>query len=94
MIAHKRKKEGRVPSSILPFLNVKTDGGHKDKHNREVMFVLNSLMDSGITRFNLLHINDAGLDGTIPMAYRGHFYDIGYQSLDGCLFLVEVMRIG
>jgi hypothetical protein len=89
-----RKKEGKVPSSAIPFLNVQTDGGHKDKHNREVMFVLAALKKAGIKRFNLMHINDVGLDGTLPMAFRGHYYDIGYQSLEGPLFLIEVMRIG
>jgi|APCry1669189204_1035204.scaffolds.fasta_scaffold168215_2 hypothetical protein len=88
-----KRKEGRVPSAEMPFVNVLTDGGHKDKHNREVMFVLTALKKAGVKRYNLMHVNDAGLDGSIPMAYQNHFYDIGYMSTEGSLFLIEVMRI-
>ncbi|MDP2106502.1 MAG: hypothetical protein Q8J76_10960 [Desulfobulbaceae bacterium] len=91
-----RKKQGRAfcPSSALCFLSVATDGRQKARHNQEVMFILSLLQKSGIRNHNIAHIDDAGINREIPIAKAGKNFDIGYQSADGEIFLIEVMRLG
>ncbi len=82
-----------IPSSAFPFLLVCTDGAHKERHNDEVMLILSLLKKSGIREYNLHHIRDAGLNREIPIAAGKKIYDIGYCSLDGELFMIEIMRV-
>ncbi|MDP2105882.1 MAG: hypothetical protein Q8J76_07795 [Desulfobulbaceae bacterium] len=58
------------------------------------MKILSLLKWSGITEFNLHHIQDAGLNKEIPIQRGKKAYDIGYCSQDGELFMIEIMRIG
>lgn len=81
-----------LPSSKIPFLNIKTDGRHKDRHNREIMHVLGLLKASGITQYCIHHIDDAGLNHDLPLSLKNKWYDISYVAADGEIFLVEVMR--
>lgn len=87
--------EGRAfcPSSSLPFLNVRTDGAHKKRHNDEVMFVIGTLIKNGIKDYNLHHINDANLVKWLPLQKNGKFYDISYINSKGEIILIEVMRL-
>jgi hypothetical protein len=82
-----------LPSSKIPFLNVKTDGRAKARHNREILYVLGLLRKSGITDYCLHHIDDAGMDKSLPLSLKGKWYDISYVSGDGEIFLVEIMRL-
>jgi len=81
-----------LPSSILPFLNVSTDGRKKDRHNREVLLIAQLLQSTGVKNFCLHHINDAGMNKNLPLSIDGKWYDIAYVAGDGEVFLVEVMR--
>lgn len=82
-----------LPSSKIPFLNVKTDGRRKERHNREILFVLGLLRQAGITDYCLHHIDDAGMDRALPLTLKGKWYDISYVSGDGEIFLIEIMRL-
>jgi len=81
-----------LPSAALPFINVKTDGSLKDRHNREVMFFVRLLRSEGIRDLCMHHINDAAMNKDLPLTLRGKWYDIVYVAPDGEVFLVEVMR--
>lgn len=82
-----------LPSSSLPFLNVATDGKKKDRHNREILIISRLLQASGVKKFCLHHIDDGGMDHTLPLAIGGKWYDISYVAPDGEIFLIEVMRL-
>lgn len=82
-----------LPSSTLPFLNVATDGKRKDRHNREILIIARLLQASGVKDFCLHHVNDAGMDRTLPLTLGGKWYDISYVAPDGEIFLIEVMRL-
>lgn len=82
-----------LPSSKLPFLNVPTDGRKKDRHNREVLILARLLQASGVKRFCLHHVAEAGMDKTLPLMLDGRWYDISYVTPDGECFMVEVMRV-
>lgn len=87
-----RKGPGSIPSSFLPLLSVNTDGKAKDRHNREVSFVLRALQKAGIKTYSLHHIRDGGVEKSLPLMKAGKWYDISYVSGDGEIILVEVMR--
>ena len=82
-----------LPSSVLPFLNVATDGKKKDRHNREVLIIARLLQASGVKEFCLHHVDDAGMNHALPLALGDKWYDISYVAPDGEIFLVEVMRL-
>jgi hypothetical protein len=82
-----------LPSSVLPFLNVATDGRKKDRHNREVLFLSALLRDAGVKDFCLHHVDEAGMNHHLPLAIDGKWYDIAYVAPDGEIFLIEVMRL-
>jgi predicted lactoylglutathione lyase len=81
-----------LPSSRIPFLNVRTDGKAKARHNREILFVLAQLRQAGITDYCLHHIDDAGMDRALPLTLNNKWYDISYVAPDGEIFLIEIMR--
>jgi hypothetical protein len=82
-----------LPSSLLPFLNVSTDGKKKNRHNREVLLIARLLQNTGVKDFCLHHVNDAGMNKNLPLSLNGRWYDIAYVSEDGEVFLIEVMRL-
>jgi hypothetical protein len=82
-----------LPSSLHPFLNVRTDGKKKDRHNREVLIIARLLRASGVKEMCLHHIDDGGMNHALPLSLDGKWYDIAYEAPDGELFLVEVMRL-
>lgn len=82
-----------LPSSVIPFLNVTTDGRKKDRHNSEVLFFSRLLQKSGVTDFCMHHIKDAGMNHNLPLSINGKWYDIAYVAGDGEVFLIEVMRL-
>lgn len=81
-----------LPSSVIPFLNVATDGRRKNRHNREVLFFSHLLHGAGISDFCLHHVDEAGMNRNLPLTVGGKWYDIAYVAGDGEVFLVEVMR--
>ena len=83
-----------LPSAKMGFLNVKTDGKRKDRHNRELLFWLKLLLNAGCSNFLLHHVQEAGMNSSLPMQHRGKWYDLSYVSEDGEVFLVEIMRTG
>lgn len=82
-----------LPSSKLPFLNVKTDGRRKDRHNREILFLSQLLQAAGITDYCLHHVNDAGMNRNLPLTLAGKWYDLVYVAPDGEVFMLELMRV-
>lgn len=88
-----RRGNGLQPSSVVPFLNVKTDGRAKSRHNAEVARVLRLLRADGVKDYRLHHISDVGYDKTLPLSLDGKFYDVAYRNPDGEVFLIEVMRV-
>lgn len=82
-----------LPSSKLGFLNVKTDGRRKHRHNEEILFVSRLLQGAGITDYCLHHVNDAGMNKDLPLCLDGKWYDISYIAPDGEVFLIEIMRV-
>lgn len=89
----KRRGNGTIRSALFPFLEVRTDGRAKQRHNEEVLRVLGLLKRDGVQSYTLHHIRDAGLSSDLPIALGGKYYDIGYKSRDGEVFLVEIMRV-
>ena len=83
-----------LPSARLPFLNIKTDGARKERHNRELLFFAGMLTHAGIKRLCMHHVKDAGMSYDLPLTYRGKWYDIAYVSPDGEIFMLELMRVG
>lgn len=83
-----------LPSAKMGFLNVVTDGKKKDRHNKELLFWFEKLLDSGCCHYCLHHINEAGMNKTLPLQYKGRWYDLSYVAEDGEIFLVEIMRAG
>lgn len=81
-----------LPSSVLPFLNVSTDGKAKDRHNEEVLFFSRLLRAAGVRELCLHHIDEAGMNRDLPLTLAGKWYDLVYVSQDGEVFLIEVMR--
>lgn len=81
-----------LPSAALPFLNVKTDGSLKDRHNREVLFFARLLRSEGIRDMCMHHVEDAAMNKNLPLTLRGKWYDLVYVAPDGEVFLLEVMR--
>lgn len=88
----RKKGKGFLPSISIPFLSVETDGKAKERHNRELSFVLKALINAGIQTYNLHHINDAGLESSLPLMKDDKWYDLSYVSWDGEIILIEVMR--
>lgn len=82
-----------LPSAKLPFLNVKTDGRKKDRHNKEILFLAQLLHGAGITDYCLHHVNDAGMNKNLPLTLAGKWYDIVYVAPDGEVFMLELMRV-
>ena len=82
-----------LPSASLPFLNVNTDGRRKDRHNREILFLLRLLLEAGEKDYCLHHVDDAGMNRELPLMLDGRWYDISYVAPDGEIFLIEVMRL-
>ena len=82
-----------LPSAKLPFLNVKTDGRKKDRHNREVLFLAQLLLGSGVTDYCLHHVNDGGMNRNLPLTLAGKWYDVVYVAPDGEVFMLELMRV-
>jgi len=83
-----------LPSAKLPFLNIKTDGKRKDRHNREILLFLKLLQDAGCVHYLAHHVNDAGMTKILPLTLAGKWYDLSYVSQDGEIFMVEIMRAG
>ena len=81
-----------LPSSVLPFVNVSTDGKRKDRHNREVLFFSRLLRAAGVRDLCLHHVDDADMNRALPLTLAGKWYDLVYVATDGEVFLVEVMR--
>jgi len=81
-----------LPSSSLPFLNVKTDGRKKNRHNREVLFWSSMLIQAGVKDYCLHHVIDAGMNRHLPLTLAGKWFDICYVAPDGEIFLIEIMR--
>ena len=82
-----------LPSASLGFLNVKTDGRRKNRHNEEILFFSRLLQSAGVKDFCLHHVNDAGMNRALPLTIGNKWYDIAYVSGDGEIFLVEIMRL-
>lgn len=82
-----------LPSAKLPFLNVKTDGKKKNRHNREILFLSRLLQASGVSDFCVHHVNDAGMNRNLPLTLGGRWYDIVYVAPDDEVFMLEVMRV-
>lgn len=83
-----------LPSAKMGFLNVTTDGKRKDRHNKELLFWLEKLLDSGCCHYSLHHIKEAGVNKALPLMHGGKWYDLSYVAEDGEVFLVEIMRVG
>ena len=82
-----------LPSSVIPFVNVSTDGKKKDRHNSELLFWSRLLQRAGVKDFCMHHVNDAGMNKNLPLSIDGKWYDISYVAPDGEIFLVEIMRL-
>ena len=82
-----------LPSAKLGFLNVKTDGRKKDRHNRELLFLAQLLLSAGVSDYCLHHVNDAGMNRALPLTLAGKWYDISYVAPDGEIFMLELMRV-
>lgn len=87
------KSSDMIPSSQFPFLSVCHDGKHKRRHNQELTFMVSLLRKAGISKINMHHVNDVGLDSSLPIEQDGKFYDIAYENKEGEIFLIELMRI-
>ena len=81
-----------LPSSVVPFVNIATDGKRKDRHNREILFFSRLLREAGTKKMCLHHVRDAGMNYDLPLTLEGKWYDISYVAPDGEIFLVEIMR--
>ena len=81
-----------LPSKTIPFLSVETDGKAKDRHNREILYILDLLLKSGVKVFCTHHVNEAMADKRLPMAIGAKWYDISYVSGDGEIIMLEIMR--
>ena len=81
-----------LPSKTIPFLSVQTDGKAKDRHNREILYILDLLLKSGVKTFCTHHVSEAGSDKRLPMGLNGRWYDISYVSSDGEIIMLEIMR--
>ena len=81
-----------LPSSVVPFVNIATDGKRKDRHNREILFFSRLLREAGTKKMCLHHVRDAGMDQDLPLTLNGKWYDISYVAPDGEIFLIEIMR--
>ena len=82
-----------LPSAKLGFLNVKTDGRKKTRHNQEILFFLNLLLSAGVKDYCVHHVTEAGMNRSLPLTLAGKWYDISYVAPDGEIFLVEIMRL-
>jgi hypothetical protein len=82
-----------LPSAKLGFLNVKTDGRKKTRHNQEILFILDLLLTAGIKDYCVHHVDEAGMNKALPLTLAGKWYDISYVAPDGEIFLIEVMRL-
>ena len=81
-----------LPSSKIPFLNVRTDGRKKDRHNREILWLSSLLLRAGVKDYCLHHVNEAGMNRALPLTLAGRWYDIAYVAPDGEVFMIEIMR--
>ena len=88
------ERDDVLPSAKLGFLNIKTDGKRKDRHNKELLFWLERLLDAGCIHYSLHHLREAGCTKSLPLQLGGKWYDLSYVAEDGEIFLVEIMRAG
>ncbi len=79
-----------IPSALLSFLNVTTDGKRKQRHNHEVLFISKLLREEGIKEIRIAHVNEAGMVEELPLKVGKKVYDIGYRQADGEIFLIEI----
>lgn len=75
-------------------MNVSTDGKRKERHNRELLLISGLLQSKGVKRLCMHHVQDAGMDRSLPLTFQGKWYDIAYVAPDGVIFMIEVMRVG
>jgi hypothetical protein len=81
-----------LPSSTLSFLSIATDGRCKDEHNRIVLYWISLLRAGGYTRINANHVDEVGLDRSLPLSKNRKQYDISYVDEHGEVILIEIMR--
>jgi hypothetical protein len=81
-----------LPSSKIPFLNIRTDGRKKDRHNREILWLSSLLLRAGVKDYCLHHVDEAGMNRALPLTLAGKWYDIAYVAPDGEIFMIEIMR--
>lgn len=79
-------------SSRFPWLNIHTDGKHKERHARLVLDVISALYASGITDINASHARDGGFNRRLPLCFKGRRYDISFLDRHNELIMIEVMR--
>lgn len=81
-----------LPSSRFPFLSIAGDGASRDHHSRLVLFLFGALRAAGVKDVNMDHVFEGGLNGRLPMIYKGKYYDIAFLDEKGEVVLIEVMR--
>ena len=55
--------------------------------------MLHLLRASGVKRLCAHHVDEVGMDKTLPLSLDGKWYDICYITPDGYVFMLEVMRV-
>ena len=80
------------PSSSFPFLNIKTDGKHKEYHAQLILHAINALRKSGVKNINASHVKDGGLNHRLPLCYKGHRYDLSFMDKHNEIIMIEIMR--
>jgi hypothetical protein len=86
-------REDVLPSASMGFINIESDGKHKNRHNEELLFLLKLLQQAGCKYFLTHHVKDGGMTKSLPLMLDHKWYDLSYVSSDGEIFLIEIMRL-
>lgn len=83
-------KRGAVPSSALPFLSLQTDDKRKQTHHEALAKILEIFRNSGMTHYNVSHIDDPERDKELPIKIGKHMYDLSFPKDTETIVMIEV----
>lgn len=82
--------QGKVTSPAHSFLSLQTDDKRKQTHHEALAKILEIFRNSGMTHYNISHIDDPQRDKNLPIKIGKHLYDLSFPKDKDTIVLLEV----
>ena len=82
--------QGKVTSPAHSFLSLQTDDKRKQTHHKVLAKVLEIFLNSGMTHYNISHIDDPQRDKNLPIKIGKHLYDLSFPKDKDTIVMIEV----